>query len=169
MDCVQINHKQQMKEAYKKAVELNNIKLNELAYLHKRTPVAIEKYLYAESRYPDFQCCYELYWLIKSIHGKLPIELARFINRSNNRAFDSAKKIGKQDREKCIVLGEKKQRPPLIKYLFNGEEVSVVWIAKRFAIDHNSVRQRLKNIEQGSEVSHLDFTKQKRGRKPKPR
>jgi hypothetical protein len=155
-------NKEETKAAYKKAVVLNNFKPKILSFLHKRSINAIEKYLYTEGRYPDFQCAYELYWLIKNIKGVMPSELSRIINRSHHRTQDTAKKIGLNEREKFVLVGEKFEKKT---YILNGEIVSIKEICKKLSISHSLAYTRLSKEKSGNDISHIDFTKHKRGKK----
>lgn len=157
------NFKEEAKAAYKRAVALNKLALGDLAFLHKRSEVAIEKYLYAEGRYPDFQCIYEIYWLIRNIGGFLPRDLARIINRSNARTWESSKKFNKTAAKYSLVgdvsLAKKKQT-----WLLDGEVLSAKQLALKFDVSTTHIRQRLKEQSLGSDITNIDFSLKKRGR-----
>ena len=92
--------RKEIKAAWLLAVKANNLVPSQLMKLHKKPRHIVDKWLYVTDRHPDFQAAYELWRLIRSLKGTMPIELARLINRSNNRVDEFIR-----DLDKNIITG----------------------------------------------------------------
>jgi predicted DNA-binding protein YlxM (UPF0122 family) len=164
-----VNDKQELKDAYKKAVSINKISASNLLYLHKITQNTLDKWLYVADRYPDFQACYELYKFIRGLHGKLPVELQRIIARSNTRVNDAISRLEKNPISDFEIIGGRKQAgaKPAKRFVLNKIELSISEIADNFGITANSVFCRTKHLDYGADVSEIDFSFKKIGRQEK--
>jgi hypothetical protein len=80
------------------------------------------------------------------LHGKLPIELSRIIERSKCRARELAKKDGVLPISNLEVTGEKKQKgkKPPSYYIFKGDRVTGNEVADILGIRFNTFSTRLR-------------------------
>lgn len=159
-----MNDNEERKIAYKKAVSENKLSASTLLRLHQVTQNTLEKWLYVDNRYPSFQACYEIYRLLRQLNYKIPVELARIFNRSNTRIIRCAENLEKKPKSDFEIIGEKKR---FNRFVLNSESLSVKEISDKFGISVDTVLLRLKWIVPGSDVSDIDFSIKKRGRKKK--
>lgn len=137
--------------------------------LHKKSRVIIDKWLYVENRYPDFQAVYELYKLIVALRGTVPTELRRIVQRSNNRVADFIDSLnGENIMGDDAVLGERKQagRKSACYYEFKGELLSVRQISEILGCSSDNVYTRIRrrgvDSVHGANVDFLEKNRQKR-------
>lgn len=162
---------EEYKIAYKLAVQLNKIPKKILARLHKKTENAVEKYLYVDDRFPDFQTLYEIYRYILSADYTMPRELQRIISRPGVRAIGiakSEKRYNYKKHEFNNVVGEKLRSNPN-KYASENGELTIDDLAEKHGICRFTVKNRLKDagIKNGEDISNIDFSRKKRGPKLK--
>jgi len=154
----------ELKQAYIEGVKLNKLKKKLLSQLHQKTDNVVDKYLFVpHANPPSFKQVQELFYFIRAIAGIMPRSILRIVTRPRGRAIGIAKGhnmyTGKSSNR--TVTGRRQS----IRYYYylDGKCVTRQDIANKKGITLSLVTARLKAVENGADVSNVNFSYINRG------
>lgn len=167
-----ISEQQERKEAYLDALKKYPVERSILKRIHSVSDNVLDKWLYAQDRYPTFKACWELWMYQRKCQGMISRKLHILINRSMTRVtevFQTTPQY-KERLEKINYRDILEKNPVNVPnapsiYVLNGENVTIGEAWKKLgygAYNSLSVRIKKEGMMPGDDISHL--TKKKRGR-----
>lgn len=151
--------KQERKEAYKEAVKRFNVHHTVLVKIHGVSKNVIEKWLYAEKRYPPFEAILELSHLLKRLNFDPVKSLEKLVKRPTHRVNGYLGSLDISPVEGGDLSTERRTRARYYEYA--GEMIDFEDIRSKLSlsISRQTIIKRLTaaGIEEGQSIANVDF------------